>query len=125
MYPEGFPEEVLKAFEEATGRGCLCNLPYSGTDVIRDYGEEQLKTGKWIVYTSADSVFQVAAHEELIPLEELYDACRKAREILRGMLGGIGHPFLAVRLGTLDPAHSAPPRTPRLPAGQVIEVQAE
>ena len=54
-YPNGFPEEVLKAFEEATGRGCLCNLPYSGTDVIRDYGQEQLDTGKWIVYTSADS----------------------------------------------------------------------
>ena len=86
-YPEGFPEEVLKAFEEATGRGYLCNLPYSGTDVLRDYGPEQLATGKWIVYTSADSVFQVAAHEELIPLEELYDACHKAREILRGKHG--------------------------------------
>ena len=86
-YPNGFPEEVLKAFEEATGRGCLCNLPYSGTDVLRDYGPEQLETGKWIVYTSADSVFQVAAHEELIPLEELYDACHKAREILRGRHG--------------------------------------
>ena len=86
-YPEGFPEEVLKAFEEATGRGCLCNLPYSGTDVLRDYGPEQLATGKWIVYTSADSVFQVAAHEELIPLDELYDACHKAREILRGKHG--------------------------------------
>ena len=86
-YPEGFPEEVLKAFEEATGRGCLCNLPYSGTDVLRDYGPEQLATGKWIVYTSADSVFQVAAHEELIPLEELYDACHKAREIVRGRHG--------------------------------------
>ena len=83
-YLEGFPAEVLDAFEEATGRGILCNLPYSGTDVIRDYGEEQMKTGKWIVYTSADSVFQVAANEELIPLEELYDACRKARNILRG-----------------------------------------
>ena len=77
-YPEGFPEEVLKAFEEATGRGCLCNLPYSGTDVIRDYGQEHLDTGKWIIYTSADSVFQVAAHEELVPLPELYDACHKA-----------------------------------------------
>ena len=86
-YPNGFPEEVLKAFEEATGRGCLCNLPYSGTDVLRDYGPEQLATGKWIVYTSADSVFQVAAHEELIPLQELYDACHKAREILRGRHG--------------------------------------
>ena len=86
-YPNGFPEEVLKAFEEATGRGCLCNLPYSGTDVLRDYGPEQLATGKWIIYTSADSVFQVAAHEELIPLQELYDACHKAREILRGKHG--------------------------------------
>ena len=86
-YPDGFPKEVLDAFEKTTGRGCLCNLPYSGTDVIRDYGREQLETGKWIVYTSADSVFQVAAHEELIPLEELYEACRKAREILKGKHG--------------------------------------
>ena len=86
-YPNGFPQEVLDAFEAATGRGVLCNLPYSGTDVIRDYGQEQLDTGKWIVYTSADSVFQVAAHEELIPLEELYEACHKAREILKGKHG--------------------------------------
>ncbi len=96
-YPEGFPQEVLDAFEAATGRGCLCNLPYSGTDVIRDYGQAHLDTGKWIVYTSADSVFQVAAHEELIPLEELYDACHKAREILRGKHGVgrvIARPFV-------------------------------
>ena len=96
-YPNGFPQEVLDAFSEATGRGCLCNLPYSGTDVIRDYGEEQLKTGKWIVYTSADSVFQVAAHEELIPLEELYDACHKARKLLQGKHGVgrvIARPFV-------------------------------
>ena len=96
-YPNGFPEEVLKAFEEATGRGCLCNLPYSGTDVIRDYGQQQLDTGRWIVYTSADSVFQVAAHEEFIPLEELYDACHKARNILRGKHGVgrvIARPFV-------------------------------
>ena len=96
-YPEGFPEEVLKAFEEATGRGCLCNLPYSGTDVIRDYGQEHLDTGKWIIYTSADSVFQVAAHEELVPLPELYDACHKARNILRGKHGVgrvIARPFV-------------------------------
>ena len=96
-YPEGFPAEVLDAFEAATGRGCLCNLPYSGTDVIRDYGQEQLDTGKWIVYTSADSVFQVAANEELIPLEELYDACHKARNILRGKHGVgrvIARPFV-------------------------------
>ena len=96
-YPNGFPQEVLDAFEAATGRGCLCNLPYSGTDVIRDYGQQQLETGKWIVYTSADSVFQVAAHEELIPLEELYDACHKARNILRGKHGVgrvIARPFV-------------------------------
>ena len=96
-YPNGFPQEVLDAFEAATGRGCLCNLPYSGTDVIRDYGEAHLDTGKWIVYTSADSVFQVAAHEELVPLEELYDACHKARNILRGKHGVgrvIARPFV-------------------------------
>ena len=86
-YPQGFPREVLEEFERQTGRGVLCNLPYSGTDVIRDYGEEQKRTGKWIVYTSADSVFQVAANENWIPLEELYDACRKARAILRGKHG--------------------------------------
>ena len=96
-YPDGFPQEVLDAFEAATGRGCLCNLPYSGTDVIRDYGQEHLDTGKWIVYTSADSVFQVAAHEELVGLDELYDACHKAREILRGEHGVgrvIARPFV-------------------------------
>ena len=86
-YPNGFPVEVLEAFEKATGRGCLCNKPYSGTEVIKDYGEEQRKTGKWIIYTSADSVFQVAANEEFIPLEELYDACHNARELLQGKHG--------------------------------------
>ena len=96
-YPQGFPPEVLDAFEKATGRGVLCNLPYSGTDVIRDYGQEHLKTGKWIIYTSADSVFQVAAHEKLVPLQELYDACHKAREILQGKHGVgrvIARPFV-------------------------------
>ena len=96
-YPEGFPREVLEAFEAATGRGVLCNLPYSGTDVIRDYGKAHLETGKWIVYTSADSVFQVAAHENVVPLEELYSACRKAREILQGKHGVgrvIARPFV-------------------------------
>ena len=96
-YPEGFPQEVLDAFEAATGRGCLCNLPYSGTDVIRDFGQEHLDTGKWIIYTSADSVFQVAAHEEFVSLDELYDACHKARNILRGKHGVgrvIARPFV-------------------------------
>ncbi|MBQ1261478.1 MAG: phosphopentomutase [Clostridia bacterium] len=83
-YPNGFPREVLDAFSEATGRGVLCNLPYSGTDVIRDFGEEHMRTGDLIVYTSADSVFQIAANEALLPPEELYEVCRKARAILTG-----------------------------------------
>lgn len=83
-YPNGFPEEVLKPFEEKTGRKVLCNLPYSGTDVIRDYGKEHVETGALIVYTSADSVFQIAAHEDIVPLEELYRYCEIAREILSG-----------------------------------------
>lgn len=83
-YPEGFPEEILKELREATGRGILCNLPYSGTDVIRDYGEEHLRTGDLILYTSADSVAQIAAHEDLVPPEELYEICRKARKIFSG-----------------------------------------
>lgn len=96
-YPQGFPKEVLEEFERLTGRGCLCNLPYSGTDVIRDYGAQQQKTGKWIVYTSADSVFQVAANENWVPLEELYDACHKARKLLQGRHGVgrvIARPFV-------------------------------
>ncbi len=87
VYPNGFPPEVLSAFENATGRGVLCNLPYSGTAVIADYGEEHLKTGKLIVYTSADSVFQIAAHEDIVPVETLYEYCRKARDILTGEHG--------------------------------------
>ena len=86
-YPDGFPAEVLDAFTQATGRGVLCNKPYSGTEVIKDYGEEHLKTGKLIVYTSADSVFQIAAHESLVPPEQLYEYCRAARKILQGKHG--------------------------------------
>ena len=86
-YPDGFPAEVLDAFTHATGRGVLCNKPYSGTEVIKDYGEEHLKTGKLIVYTSADSVFQIAAHESLVPPEQLYEYCRAARKILQGEHG--------------------------------------
>lgn len=81
-YPDGFPKEVIDNFISATNRGVLCNKPYSGTDVIRDYGEEHLKTGDLIVYTSADSVFQIAAHEDIVPPQELYEYCKKAREIL-------------------------------------------
>ncbi|MDK8179382.1 phosphopentomutase [Paenibacillus sp. UMB4589-SE434] len=80
-FPEGFPDELIQQFEEATGRKVLCNKPASGTDVLVQYGEEQMKTGAWIVYTSADSVFQLAAHEEVIPLEELYRACEIARKL--------------------------------------------
>lgn len=86
-YPNGFPEEVLSEFRERTGRGVLCNKPYSGTKVIEDYGKEHLETGDLIVYTSADSVFQIAAHEEKVPVEELYRYCEIAREILQGEHG--------------------------------------
>ena len=86
-YPDGFPDEVISAFEEATGRKTICNKPYSGTDVIRDFGEEHLRTGALIVYTSADSVFQIAAHEDEVPLEVLYEYCRAARSILCGKHG--------------------------------------
>ncbi|MBO4682029.1 MAG: phosphopentomutase [Clostridiales bacterium] len=83
-YPDGFPAEVLEALEKATGRGILCNKPYSGTQVIADFGEEHMKTGKLIVYTSADSVLQIAAHEDVVPIEELYGICKKARGIMAG-----------------------------------------
>jgi phosphopentomutase len=83
-YPHGFPDDVIDPFMNRTGRGVLGNRPASGTDIIQELGEEHQRTGKWIVYTSADSVFQIAAHEETIPLEELYEACRVAREILTG-----------------------------------------
>lgn len=86
-YPKGFPLEVIAAFEEKTGRKTICNLPYSGTDVIRDYGKEHVKTGALIVYTSADSVFQIAAHEEIVPVHELYHYCEIARELLSGEHG--------------------------------------
>ena len=83
-YPHGFPHDVIDPFMHRTGRGVLGNRAASGTEIIQELGEEHQRTGKWIVYTSADSVFQIAAHEETIPLEELYDGCRAAREILTG-----------------------------------------
>lgn len=83
-YPHGFPHDVIDPFMHRTGRGVLGNKPASGTEIIQELGEEHQRTGKWIVYTSADSVFQIAAHEETVPLEELYAACRIAREILTG-----------------------------------------
>ena len=86
-YPNGFPKDVISEFEAATGRKVICNKPYSGTDVIRDYGKEHVQTGALIVYTSADSVFQIAAHEDVVPLEQLYEYCRIARGILHGKHG--------------------------------------
>ena len=83
-YPDGFPTEILDEFSRRTGRGVLCNKPYSGTDVIRDYGKAHCDSGDLIVYTSADSVFQIAAHEDIVPPEKLYEYCRIAREILTG-----------------------------------------
>ena len=83
-YPHGFPHDVIDPFMHRTGRGVIGNKPASGTEIIQELGEEHQRTGRWIVYTSADSVFQVAAHEETVPLEELYEACRAAREILTG-----------------------------------------
>jgi len=96
-YPNGFPKKVLGKLSELTGRGVLCNKPYSGTDVIRDYGKQHMETGDLIVYTSADSVFQIAAHEDIVPTEELYRYCEMAREMLVGEHGVgrvIARPFI-------------------------------
>ena len=83
-FPNGFPEQIINEFSEKTGRGVLCNAVASGTEVIKEFGKEHLETGKLIVYTSADSVFQIAAHEDIVPVEMLYEYCKKAREILIG-----------------------------------------
>ncbi len=96
-YPAGFPEEIIEEFSQKTGRGVLCNRPYSGTEVIKDYGQEHMRTGDLIVYTSADSVFQIAAHEEIVPVEQLYEYCEIARRILVGKHGVgrvIARPFV-------------------------------
>lgn len=84
VYENGFPKEIIEEFEKISGRKVLCNKPYSGTQVILDYGREHIETGDLIVYTSADSVFQIAAHEDVVPLSELYDICKKARKLLKG-----------------------------------------
>jgi len=86
-FPDGFPAEFIEEYSKRTGRKILCNKPYSGTDVIRDYGKEHEETGALIVYTSADSVFQIAAHESIVPVEQLYEYCKIAREMLQGDLG--------------------------------------
>ena len=96
-YPDGFPEEILAPFRQATGRGVLANAPRSGTAVIEEFGAEHMRTGDLIVYTSADSVFQIAAHEEIVPPEQLYEYCRIARKILQGKHGVgrvIARPFV-------------------------------
>lgn len=103
-YPNGFPPEVIDAFVQATGRNVLCNKPYSGTEVIRDYGETHMQTGDLIVYTSADSVFQIAAHEAVVPIETLYEYCKMARNILQGEHGVarvIARPFIG-ELGAFE-----------------------
>ena len=97
-FPNGFPKEVLDEFTARTGYQVLCNKPYSGTEVIKDYGEEHMKTGALIVYTSADSVFQIAANEAIVPVEKLYEICAEARRMLVGKYGVgrvIARPFVA------------------------------
>lgn len=86
-FPNGFPKEVIDEFEKRTGRKAICNMPYSGTEVIKDYGKEHIETGALIVYTSADSVFQIAAHEDYVPVPKLYEYCEIARDILKGEYG--------------------------------------
>lgn len=121
-YPDGFPQEVLDEFTRLTGRGVLCNQPYSGTEVIKDYGDEHVKTGDLIVYTSADSVFQIAAHEDIVPLETLYDYCKKARQMLQGKHGVgrvIARPFVGTSGNYTRTAHRhdyslQPPQTTML-----------
>ncbi len=121
-YPNGFPKDVLEEFSRITGRGVLCNRTYSGTEVIKDYGDEHVRTGDLIVYTSADSVFQIAAHEEIVPLETLYDYCKKARELLQGEHGVgrvIARPFVGTSGNYTRTAHRhdyslLPPRTTML-----------
>ena len=96
-YPNGFPDDVIEEFKRRTGREVLCNKPYSGTELLRDYGEEHMKTGALLVYTSADSVFQVAAHEDIVPVPELYRYCQIARDMLQGEHGVgrvIARPFV-------------------------------
>ncbi len=120
-YPSGFPDEVIEEFSRRTGRGVLGNRAASGTAVLDQLGDEHRKTGKWIVYTSADSVFQVAAHEETVPLSELYAACQAARALLQGAHGVsrvIARPFSGISGGWVRTPHrkdfSLPPPGPTL-----------
>lgn len=127
LYPNGFPRELMEEFERRIGRGTLGNKAASGTEIIRELGEEHLRTGKPIVYTSADSVFQIAAHEEVIPLAELYRICETARELLRGEheVGRViarpfvGEPGAFVRTANRHDYAVPPPR------GMLLDVLAE
>ena len=131
-YPEGFPEEILTPFREATGRGVLANAPWSGTAVIEEYGAEHMKTGDLIVYTSADSVFQIAAHEEIVPPKTLYEYCRIARKILVGKHGVgrvIARPFVGtpgnfVRTANRHDFSLEPPKTTLLDAVKAAGMDA-
>ncbi len=125
-YPDGFPEEILAPFRKATGRGVLANAPWSGTAVIEKYGQEHMRTGDLIVYTSADSVFQIAAHEDIVPPEQLYEYCRIARDLLQGKHGVgrvIARPFVGTpgnftRTANRHDFSLQPPRTTVLDALQ-------
>lgn len=108
-YPNGFPKEVIEEFERLTGRKAIVNKTYSGTQVINDYGDEHVNTGALIVYTSADSVFQIAAHEEVVPLETLYEYCRIARKMLVGE-HGVGRVIARPFLGTSGNYYRTPHR---------------
>jgi len=97
LFPDGFPDEIIEKIKEISGRDVLCNKPYSGTQVIKDYGKEHIKTGAIIVYTSADSVLQIAAHNDVVPLDELYRICAETRKIMQGKYGVgrvIARPFI-------------------------------
>lgn len=143
-YPNGFPQEILDEFSRKTGRELLCNLPYSGTEVIKDYGEEHMQTGKLIVYTSADSVFQVAAHEDIVPVKKLYEYCQIARDMLQeehGVGRVIARPFAGqpgnfVRTSRRHDFSLQPPKTTMLDqlkasgydvlsVGKIIDIFAE
>ncbi|MGQ9630227.1 MAG: phosphopentomutase [bacterium] len=118
LYPNGFPDEVIKPFVERTGRGVLGNRAASGTEIIEELGEEHIRTGKLIVYTSADSVFQVAAHEDAVPVEELYRICQIAREILQGdhsVARVIARPFVTRERGILAKVMGRGPKFERTP----------
>ena len=108
-YPNGFPPEVIEEFEKRTGRKVICNATYSGTEVLKDYGEEHMRTGALIVYTSADSVFQVAAHEEIVPVAQLYEYCQIARDMLKGE-HGVGRVIARPFVGTCAADFQRTPR---------------